>query len=192
MTTATTRREPRRPKVWTEQLIVAAIRTWVKEYGELPRANDWRQATAGYPCLTSVVDRFRSWNEAILAAGFTPRRSRSRVSRVERERVGPPLAGPPADSETEAVLRLSRQRRLRGTRPDSPARRLPRRRWSRDEMVEAIQRFAVEHGRVPTANAWHGQRRHPDYPSESAVERGFGSWNAAIEAAGFEPRGQGG
>lgn len=55
--------------------------------------------------------------------------------------------------------------------------------WTKDTVVVAIQRFAAEHGRPPTATEW---RRLGDYtPPTNAVLRVWGSWANAVEAAGF-------
>jgi hypothetical protein len=74
--------------------------------------------------------------------------------------------------------------------------------WTPDAIVLAIQRWARDHdGRPPTARDWDRPRRRHDvnkpgrlnaprsgHPSKWTVVKKFGSWNAAIEAAGFEPR----
>lgn len=58
--------------------------------------------------------------------------------------------------------------------------------WSPQRIVEAIQRWADEHGQPPRVSDWN--RASVDHPTyQSAVEK-FGSWNAAIQAAGFKPR----
>ncbi len=67
------------------------------------------------------------------------------------------------------------------------------RKCSRLWIVDSIQRWADEHGGIPpSATDWNvfGQRGHKDgdWPHTSRVLRQFGSWNAAIEAAGFESK----
>jgi hypothetical protein len=60
--------------------------------------------------------------------------------------------------------------------------------WTREAIVCAIQEWAEDHGGVPpTARAWFGpvEKRGP-YPCVNEVRRRFGTWNAAIEAAGFQ------
>ncbi len=69
--------------------VVDAIRRWVDEHGEIPAATDWSPALAiqlgqpeaarrsrggGWPYTTTAVEAFGSWNAAIAAAGFEPRR----------------------------------------------------------------------------------------------------------------------
>ena len=61
------------------------------------------------------------------------------------------------------------------------------RRWTREVVVEAIRRFAVEHDRQPTWTEWvRSDARADGYPSVGVVLREWGSWAAAVEAAGFE------
>lgn len=59
-----------------------------------------------------------------------------------------------------------------------------RRQWTRETIVEAIQKFAAEHGRPPKADEW--VRSSLDNPTQSTVYLKFGNWGDAIVAAGFE------
>jgi hypothetical protein len=55
--------------------------------------------------------------------------------------------------------------------------------WTRDTIIAAIRRWALEHGEPPTAPDW---RRRGDYwPGASMVLRIFGLWADAVETAGF-------
>lgn len=65
--------------------------------------------------------------------------------------------------------------------------------WTREVIIEAIQRWAREHGgRPPTTLDWKKPDPANGYPSSRAVagrgrrKRAFVSWCDAIEAAGFE------
>lgn len=80
--------------IWTREAIVAAIHAWVDENGTIPAAFDWcpSNATAkghpekaekfyaedAWPWLAEVQRRFGSWNNAITAAGYEPRRAGER------------------------------------------------------------------------------------------------------------------
>lgn len=59
--------------------------------------------------------------------------------------------------------------------------------WTRERILAAMASWAAEHGKAPTLDAW----RHsaPDRPSARTVTNRFGSWNAALDAAGFYKRG---
>lgn len=58
--------------------------------------------------------------------------------------------------------------------------------WSRERIIEAIQRWAAAHGGKPPRAI--DCDNHPELPSRTVVNRRFGSWNAAIHEAGFFPR----
>lgn len=71
--------------------------------------------------------------------------------------------------------------------PSRPAARLgattPRKRWTREEIIEAIQAHAREHGYPPVASEWALQ--DATRPTRDDAKRVFGSWADAVEAAGF-------
>jgi hypothetical protein len=71
-----------------------------------------------------------------------------------------------------------------------------RTRWTREAVITAIHRWADEHGGVPpVASDWNAtiaaDRGKPvrgdAFPPLGRVQQVFGSWAAAIEAAGFQP-----
>ena len=59
-------------------------------------------------------------------------------------------------------------------------------RWTRESIVYAIELWHRKHLRIPTTDEWDAAG--PDHPSRVTVIRRFGSWNAAMAAAGFRPR----
>jgi hypothetical protein len=70
--------------------------------------------------------------------------------------------------------------RTAGLEPPRP------RRWSDREIVEALRDWAARYDRPPLSSDW----RHaaPDHPSVALAQRRFGSWRAALDAAGLAPR----
>jgi ribosomal protein L40E len=67
--------------------------------------------------------------------------------------------------------------------------------WTRESVIDAIQRFAVIHGRPPIADEWIKSDQVNGYPARTTVykSRGrkspygiFPKWADAIEAAGFD------
>lgn len=84
---------PREPRKWPAERIIAAIQQWARDHGEPPAMKDWdpwaasvtlgdedrgrrarRLIKAGViPWMTTAVERFGSWNAAIMAAGFKGR-----------------------------------------------------------------------------------------------------------------------
>lgn len=66
------------------------------------------------------------------------------------------------------------------------------RRWTREAVIDAIRRFAAEHGRPPVSTEWLRSNREKGYPGLGSVYRSrrrsrspFASWADAVEAAGF-------
>lgn len=63
------------------------------------------------------------------------------------------------------------------------------RRWTREAVIDAIQRFAAANGRPPRANEWITADPVNGYPPRSAVYGNriyqFKKWSDAIVAAGF-------
>lgn len=70
-----------RLRIWTRERIIEAIQRWAREHeGRPPAANDWINSGEYWPAASCVHGRkgqnvFLRWNDAIAAAGFTPRRS---------------------------------------------------------------------------------------------------------------------
>jgi hypothetical protein len=67
--------------------------------------------------------------------------------------------------------------------------------WTRDEIVAAVTRWADTHGGVPpVASDWNTTmardrgkpERGDEFPVTNTVRTTFGTWNAAIRAAGFD------
>lgn len=67
--------------------------------------------------------------------------------------------------------------------------------WTRGAIVGAIQLWAERHGQQPAAIDWNTtlarkvgrpERGH-EFPNTSTVLYAFGTWNAAMAAAGFTP-----
>lgn len=76
--------------------------------------------------------------------------------------------------------------------------------WTRERLIDAIQRWVAEHGEPPAVPDWcptsarylgdeTRAQRFENYPPRTypwfvTVVRRFGSWNAGIAAAGYTPR----
>jgi hypothetical protein len=61
--------------------------------------------------------------------------------------------------------------------------------WNRQTIVYAIDLWHRRHLRTPTVAEW--EAAGANHPCRQTVQRVFGSWNAAIQAAGFRPRPRG-
>jgi Homing endonuclease associated repeat len=96
-------------------------------------------------------------------------------------------------SRTEVGRRLSRY--LPMAHPGSPGR------WDRESILVALRAWVAEVGAAPRRIEWSGERpdeaggaqrrwmvEHPRWPSSSCVASHFGTWSAALEAAGLPAR----
>lgn len=58
---------------WSKDDILYAMLEWEEKNGEPPKWNDWMIAGEDHPVSMTVRKHFGSWNNAMAAAGFTPR-----------------------------------------------------------------------------------------------------------------------
>lgn len=61
-----------------------------------------------------------------------------------------------------------------------------KKRWTRERVIGGLQRFYFEQG-LPLTQANLNLHSSPNYPNPSTCQSYFGSWSAAVEAAGFPP-----
>ena len=66
-----------------------------------------------------------------------------------------------------------------------------RRVWTKDAIKTAIRQWVEIYGEPPTSKEWNGSRRPNWVPEVQTVRYYFGTWNGAIQAAGFAPRPRG-
>ena len=125
---------------WGPVDIIAAIHAWNTEHGKPPSGKDWLRGTWQHPAEVTVRRVFGTWNAAIAAAGFQPRRPHA--TRV----------------------------------------------WDRQRMVHAFFRWQFDHdGEQPTSRDWLYASENDDRPTAGQCQREFGSWNAFVVAAGYDP-----
>jgi hypothetical protein len=135
-----------------------------------------------------------SWNDALEAAGLDPN-DRNNISRVvlieELRRVAEVVDHTPREVDMRSEGKFSVQPYIRAFgswtaaweaagleyRTENPARA------SREELIEAIHSLAEELGHVPS----RAEMIEYGAFSRTPFEYTFGSWSAALEAAGFRP-----
>lgn len=61
-----------------------------------------------------------------------------------------------------------------------------KRRWTQEMIIKAMKMFEREYGRQPKSVDWLVNTEGGKYPSTSAVQREFGSWDKGIQAAGYQ------
>jgi hypothetical protein len=154
--------------------VLDAIRRWNELYGEPPTLADWEPARAR--------ERKQEWRIERYEAGDWP------SARVVRYHFGTLTAA------TEAAGLKARRR---------PTRVRPHMR-SPDSILESIRAWVDRYGETPGMADWEPARARAsgqwwrvarfyagDWPSITTVRHHFGSLNAAVREAGFEPRPRG-
>jgi hypothetical protein len=157
----------------------------------------WGSEYPRWPSNRTVVTHFGSWNAGVQAAGFGYRRRMwdrdtvlAALRGVAAELGRPPtradLAGRPGEWPTPQTVEFHFGTFHAGMAAAGfPAVR--RRSWSQQEIVAFFQAFAAEHGHPPSSRDLSkpgGGHR----PSSARVYRAFGTWHAALAAAGYSPR----
>ena len=179
-----------------------------------PRVRLWRQHYPRWPSAATVSAYFGRWSKALHAAGLAPHREvapgEQRAARIEAARemartglgtgaiagvlgVSPRTvrdylrAGSCADCGTPVVT----AERC----PRCAARESSRPRFTRQEVLDAIRAWAAATGEPPRLEEWapssdpesRWAREFPRWPSYMTARTHFGSWAAALEAAGYAP-----
>lgn len=176
----------------SDEALLDEIRRLAAELGHPPTLQDFREQ-GDYAAMT-YYNRFGSWRAAVEAAGFesqTPQEALTKDDLIAELRA---LADDLGDAPTVSQMNDqgaywgSTYRKHFGSWNDAleaagltgrePGGRIPT-----DDLLEELQRLADELGEPPS----RGQlREHGAYDSDP-YRRRFGSWSAALEAAGFEP-----
>lgn len=155
--------EPHPLTYWTEDRIIKAFKRWNAKYGRPPLSQEW------------VHDRtfhggHRVWPDASTVAGRFGSWSR-----------GVAAAGLTPHFQKQV---------LKGEKKTKTP--LPSKEWTREEIIDLIQRWEEEHRLSPAQHEFNSLRREgKEFPSASMVARIFGSWNDAIQAAGLRVRPRG-
>ena len=68
---------------WTKIAITEAIHDWVRIRGYVPTTKEWDSCRSKeFPSSPTVKNKFGSWNQALMAAGYNPR-SRGRRGHLD-------------------------------------------------------------------------------------------------------------
>jgi DNA-binding CsgD family transcriptional regulator len=175
----------------------------------------WMGAYPRWPSTATVCRHFGSWASAVRAANLPPARAvapgRGLAERVRSaQRLSAAGRG---TAEIAAVLDVSPRTvrsylRAGSCRdcggPAVTAERCPRcasvrgnpPHWKHAEVIRALRAWARQEGAAPSSTDWTPTadtarkwgREYPRWPSHVTVRTLFGTWNAALAAAGLRPR----
>ena len=217
--------------VWTVEKIVAAFHEFERRYGRQPVATDWMPALAEqmaakvkdrgrkkaftdkahrfyldgcWPSTETVANRFGSWNNGLLAAGYglsyrTKRWDKTSIvaafQRWVAEHGEIPMCymwkgdtGYP--SWPTVVYHFGSWRAGVAATGYQPLPSVKERVWTRERIIDAFQVHARVTGEPPKCADW--ETSTGEHPHRSTVYALFGGWGNAMVAAGFQPRRIGG
>ena len=185
---------PPREVRWGEPEIIAALAAWTARHGRPPRDSDWSRAGEDHPSISTVARRFGSLRAALAAAelptpqptGWSEARIIAAVGEWAQAHGRAPrstdwIAAAP-DHPTTSTVRA----RFGGFAAAVEAAGLGpvvAERWSPDRIVSALQAWTRAHGHSPGGARW--SRAAPEHPNRKTVISHFGSWQAALRAAGL-------
>ena len=173
--------------------LLTAIKDFASELGHAPRKRTW--VDRGKFGLDAVVNAFGTWTAAVEAAGYTPINRvhvNGRIPETEiiaaiqlcADKFGRAPTSTELREHGEVTPQTVRNRfgsyrsgvRGAGLEPHEP------RAHSTAALVDAIQTLGEELGESPTSEQMdtHGAI------AARTISKRFGSWNAALEAAGFD------
>lgn len=167
-----------------EKLIAEMRKTVADLGGVIPSANDWGR-NCYKPSSTFLTKIFGTWNNALLAAGFTPKSEmKSSVTEedvlaafknyVEKYKIRPKV-----DDWREKDLQPSYPEiiGLYGTWDDALRIIELNVRATKEECLQALRDFETEKKSSPSVNEWNDGNY---WPSSSQIIRMFGTWNDAL------------
>lgn len=187
--------EPHDPETKiAENELFAELHRLADELGEIPTTTQMNEH--GRYWSKVYRDRFGSWGEALEAAGFDTAEINDRIDRVSREMLLDELER--LADETNGTPTVT-QLRENGTHAPETYRQEfgswnaaieaighePRDRSpvTEEELIDELHRLAETLGERPKSTDIIEQGEH----SLATYQRRFGSWSAALEAAGFDP-----
>ncbi|QLH81254.1 homing endonuclease associated repeat-containing protein [Halosimplex pelagicum] len=172
--------------------LLSEIERLADELGHPPSLTEVREH--GQYSVTTYYDRFGSWQDAVEAAGYDPQAPTTEIPESEllaelrelAEEFGEPPSAAQMDADGEYWASTYRDRfgswneaiEAAGLEPTDEPSQIPD-----SDLLAEINRLADDLGDPPTFQEMDEQG---EYAARVYVSH-FGSWNAAIEAAGFEP-----
>jgi DNA invertase Pin-like site-specific DNA recombinase len=187
---------------WSEAEMIGALQAWADRHARSPRRVEWERAGSAHPGSLTVCKHFGNWNRALRKAGLPPVARPARHPWTDEEIVEALRAWAKQHGRAPAHLDWALGARERpcaqtvwcrfgswtralhaaGLTPP-PRKKCEPRGWTREEIIHAMCEWGDEHGRPPKGLEW--ARAGTVHPSAPSVRKSFGSWQAALQAAGL-------
>lgn len=81
-------------RYWTRERVIEAMQAWATKHGYSPTYREWSRSGNDHPATATILagpnPLFNSWSEALVAAGFEPRRHRNpkyKLTRAQRQEI---------------------------------------------------------------------------------------------------------
>lgn len=172
-----------------KEKLIEHLKTFYNKNGRIPTAKDFNK-NPEYPSFAVYAREFGSWNDAIRSAGLPVTRSgytkNGLLECLQKFYIengkAPTLrdftrkSGYPSNINYKRVFG-SWNNAIREANLDI------NHAYTNEQLTESITKFIRKNGKIPTANDFTG---NPEYPNFTTFIRRFGSWNKALEHAGFE------
>ncbi|RKS75783.1 hypothetical protein BDK61_4299 [Haloarcula quadrata] len=181
---------------YSDDELLDEIRKLASELGHPPSLAEFREQ--GRHSASTYYSRFGSWNEAIEQAGYDPNESDSKVSEAdlleELQRLADDLNKKPTALDMNKHGRYWRSTyknefgswnnalEAAGFESENVGATI-----TADELIEEINRLATEIGGTPRFKHMEDLGNY----DPTTYSQHFGSWNEALDEAGFEPENRG-
>ena len=190
-------------RLYPREEISRRLIEWQRQTGAPPRVSDWTLPTSGppnryereypyWPPASSAASAFGSWRAMLREHGL-PAHTREPWTRQDildalidgATRLGqtPSIALARADEHLPSVATVAK---VFGSWNDAlaaaglEALRIAPRQWTNAQILAALRDYARDHGRAPTG----AELITNGGPAPNTVASHFGTWNAALDAAG--------
>lgn len=176
----------------SDDYLIDKLKELKEEIGRVPRQKDIRQ-DENTPSVPRYQDRFGSWNDALVEAGFEPnqRKNAPKEELIKdlqqlRDELGRPPKYDEISSNPDSFSTTVYEERFGSFNAALEAASLdPRnvKNLDKEYMLDKLSELEEELGRTP---AYDDLQDFPTAPSTRTYERNFGTFNEALKQAGME------
>jgi len=182
-------------KPYTNEELINYIKDFYNLYNRIPKARDFRN-NKDYPNCATYYNKFGSWNNAIELAGFTANINIRKYTKVEcieaiKDFYKKYNKVPSIKDFKGSKPSIDMVKRQFGTWNKAieasnliPANNTPHTKYTKLELLNYLWDYIAETGQLPKQRTFNN---NAIYPHSRTYADHFGTWNKAIEEAGYEP-----